>query len=854
MGKASEQPQEYGMRTYMTNKSETSQGLVELLAPAGSIEALHAAVTAGADAVYLGLEDFNARRNADNFTAETFAEACDYAHLRGVRVYVTLNTAVLPSEAPRALECARQAYRAGADAFIVQDIGVAAELTRTLPEARLHISTQMNTHNAAGLEAAAALGARRVTLARELSLAEIAHLAQVGAELGVEVEAFAHGALCVCYSGQCFMSSMIGGRSANRGLCAQACRLPYELRNRATRATLPAPGEHLLSPQDLCAIDLLPELVNAGAASLKLEGRMKSADYVFAVTSAYRAVLNRVLAAKHASPEGRAPEGQEAEAAGLRATAEERRALEEAFSRGFTTAYLQGKRDNDIMSYGRPNNRGVFVGRVASVRDGVAAIAAEEELHEGDVVEFWTNKGHFAHTLGPLSRDKAGYVRTSPQRPVGKGDRVFRVRNAAAGFADNALAPRVAVAGSVHLRIGEPLRMAFYRADAGEGSHASLTGEAEGPVVEAARTKAVTAADVRAHVDRLGQTPFELVDLKVDLDEGVGIGFSQLHKVRTAALDNLAARLLAPYRDRILPRVREREHHAPAQAPGCMVTAWATNPACARAAKRAGAEAVYVPALNYKRGEAVVAGQRTGTAEQAGYPNRCVTALPVIDHDPLPGTREELMDFDPWRYVKPDKPVFADSLGSIVRATALGAQVEAGPHLPLTNRLALRMAADLGVQRVWLSPELTLGQIADLAEDAPVALGLVIMGAQELMVCEHCLLMSQGPCNERCDECVRRKSPHYLKDRKDYEFPVVTDALGRSHLYNGVALDVVHAVPDLIAAGVSALMVDTALMNTEEAAAAVARAVRARDVAQRDGNSLAKVPGTTSGHLFRGVS
>ena len=172
--------------------------------------------------------------------------------------------------------------------------------------------------------------------------AEIAHLAQVGTELGVEVEAFAHGALCVCYSGQCFMSSMIGGRSANRGLCAQACRLPYELRNRATRGSLPAPGEHLLSPQDLCAIDLLPELVNAGAASLKLEGRMKSADYVFVVTSAYRAVLNRVLAAKHASPEGRAPEGQEAEAAGLRATAEERRALEEAFSRGFTTAYLQG--------------------------------------------------------------------------------------------------------------------------------------------------------------------------------------------------------------------------------------------------------------------------------------------------------------------------------------------------------------------------------------------------------------------------------------------------------------------------------------------------------------------------------
>ena len=152
---------------------------VELLAPAGNAAALHAAVRGGADAVYLGLDSFNARRGADNFTMETFAEACDYAHLRGVSVYVTFNTTVLPSELTRALETIRQAYRAGADAFIVQDIGVAAEVSRALPEARLHISTQMNTHNAAGIEAAARLGARRVTLARELSLAEIAHLAEV---------------------------------------------------------------------------------------------------------------------------------------------------------------------------------------------------------------------------------------------------------------------------------------------------------------------------------------------------------------------------------------------------------------------------------------------------------------------------------------------------------------------------------------------------------------------------------------------------------------------------------------------------------------------------------------------------
>lgn len=820
---------------------------VELLAPAGNAAALHAAVRGGADAVYLGLDSFNARRGADNFTMETFAEACDYAHLRGVSVYVTFNTAVLPSELTRALETIRQAYRAGADAFIVQDIGVAAEVSRALPEARLHISTQMNKHNAAGIEAAARLGARRVTLARELSLAEIAHLAEVAHGFDMDVEAFAHGALCVCYSGQCFMSSLIGGRSANRGMCAQACRLPYELRNKALRKSLPSPGDHLLSPQDLCAVDLLPELVQAGVASLKIEGRMKSPEYVFAVTSVYRAVLDRVLAWRAQGCVGEAP----------RANDDEQRALAEAFSRGFTTAYLEGERGNDIMSYGRPNNRGVFVGRVASAKGGVATVAAERELVRGDVLEFWTNKGHFAYTLDSVELDREGNVRVSPERPVGKGDRVFRVRSAAAAFEDDAFEPRVPIVGRAVLKIGESLRVEFSlapRAAVRASAASEALAVAEGEVVEAARTKPVSADDVRAHIDRLGQTPFTIERLDIDLDDGVGVGFSQLHRVRAAALDELVDLLLEGDCNRALPRVAVRETPQPARPKGLRIAAWATNPACARAAKRAGADIIYVPALHYKRGEAVVAGQRSQTAEQAGYPKQAVVALPTIEHDLVPGTREMALDFDAWRYVKPGKPVLVENLGALVRAVELGAQVEVGPHIPVTNELSLATAANLGAQRVWLSPELTLGQIADLAEDSPVELGLTVIGSQELMVTEHCLLMSQGPCDQDCDACPRRKSPHYLRDRKDFEFPVVTDALGRTHLYNAVQLDVVHALPDLISAGLTALMVDTTLMNVEQTTQAVARVVRARNVANSSGSAIAKTPGTTSGHLFRGVS
>lgn len=813
---------------------------VELLAPAGNMACLHAAVKAGADAVYLGAGHFNARRGADNFSLEDLAEACDYAHLRGVKIYFTLNTVVLPSELPDALELARQAYRCGIDAFIVQDIGISIELGRIMPDVEVHVSTQMNIHDEDGLRAAAALGATRVTLARELSLAEITVLHEVAEELGVELESFAHGALCICYSGQCFMSSMVGGRSANRGRCAQACRLPYELHNRALRKSLAAPGEHLLSPKDLCTADLIPELLQAGVASLKVEGRMKSPEYVQAVVGVYRAVIDRVEGAI-------AQQGMEAVMASdtpeLRATEEERSVLSEAFSRGFTTAYLTGKRGNEIMSYGRPNNRGVFVGRVAKVREGLVFIDPETELHTGDLIEFWTNRGHFVHTIGEFKTDRAGRVFFPVERAVGKGDRVFRVRNAEAAFVDDEKLPAVAVNARAELHIGQPAQLTF----AAQGAEVTV----EGPVVEAARTKAITEEEAREHIDRMGSTPFYLASLEVNLDEGVGMGFSMLHKLRSRAAEELQEAVLAQYHARKLGRTPSRAFAPVVRKGWCKVAVLATNPACARAAKRAGADLIYVPAANYRRGEAVIAGQLSDTAEQAGYPKQCIPVLPTVSQM---FDEEKRNGFDIWKRVKEEKPVMVENLGQLLRATEMGALPEVGPHIPVTNKLDLQAMADLGAQRVWLSPELSLAQIEELGDVAPMPLGLTIMGQTELMVTEHCLLMSQGPCNQKCAECARRKSPHYLKDRKGYEMPVITDCTGRSHLYNAVQMDVAHLMPEIIGAGVSTVLVDTTMMNVKETTEKVARAVRARDIAQKDGNKVSKAEGATSGHLFRGVS
>lgn len=667
-------------------KSEVLKPEVELLAPAGNMACLHAAVQAGADAVYLGAGHFNARRGADNFTFDDLAQACDYAHLRGVKIYLTLNTIVLPSEVEDALELARQAYRCGVDAFIVQDIGISLELRRILPDCEVHVSTQMNTHTEDGIQAAAALGASRVTLARELSFEEISRLSQLARELGMEVEVFAHGALCICYSGQCFMSSMVGGRSANRGRCAQACRLPYTLHNVALRKTLDAPGDHLLSPKDLCTIDVLPELIEAGATSLKIEGRMKSPEYVKSVVGVYRQVLDRALAWLEEASRAELDCGS-VELTGTplnpRATETEHQILSEAFSRGFTTAYLEGQRGNEIMSYGRPNNRGVFVGRVTQAKEGKVILEAEEELHVGDAIEFWTNRGHFVHTIESFGNteesSRSGRITLRVDRAVGKGDRVFRVRNAKAAFVDDSRMPTVPVKAEVKLHLGQPAQLSFTAYDAIRNR--PVTVQVEGPLVEAARTKAITSSEVHDHIDRMGTTPFSLTSLDIALDEGVGMGFSVLHKLRARAAEELQDALLAYYHERTLEKVPQRAFAAPLRKGGCKVGVIATNPACARAAKRAGADFIYVPALNYRRGEAVIAGQLSGTAEQAGYPKQCIPILPTVSHM----FDEELRGgFDIWNRVRADKPVVVENFGQLIRAGELGALPEVGPHIPLS--------------------------------------------------------------------------------------------------------------------------------------------------------------------------
>ena len=796
------------------------KGTIELLAPAGGSDALHAAVANGADAVYLGVERFNARRSAQNFTLEGLAEICRFAHLRDVRVYLTVNIVVLPAELEEALDLVDAAWAAGVDAVIVQDLGLLSLARGLLPQVRLHSSTQVNAHNTLTVQALAHLGVSRVTLAREVSLEEIADFVHDG---GIEIESFVHGALCVCYSGQCLMSSLIGGRSANRGRCAQPCRLPYELVDDGGTALATA-GAHLLSPRDLAGISVLPALVDTGVAALKIEGRMKSPEYVALVTGVYRGALDRILAD---------PDRFEVRDG-------ERDVLAEAFSRGFSEAYLVGERGNDMMSYRRPNNRGVLVGRVLKAEEGHATVALESELDEADTIEFWTSSGRFAQPAGRLEVSgehqvtvPAGSVATiATEKRVADGDRVFRVRNASlASAAKRSYGPGTGEGAAeldfdVELLVGKPLRVAVR-------DRRGRVGSARGPVVEPARTKAVTADEIVEHIGRLGGTQYRIGRFDLELSPGAGIGFSVLHRARRDAIAAYEAGVLERWsaRECVHPTVVARRvgmsQHRQVQ-----VVAEATDLAVASACLDAGADAVHVPTYGL-RAQAV--------------PEGVVPLISRILHD------REMRSA--MAFAEKAAHVVVGNLGALREAASRGCVVEAHWSLNAVNPATVEALARLGASRVWLSPELSGRQIAEIAVSASVETGTAVYGHQEVMVTEHCVLMAEGECDRHCAACMRRSRSRSLRDRKGYVFPVRTDPTGRSHVYNSVPLDLADSLADVVATGVSSLRLDLHTARPADAARAIVRIRQAlAAVSAGHGAAVLRDGQATSGHFFRGVT
>jgi len=795
----------------------------ELLAPAGGPDALRAAVHSGADAVYLGLDTLNARGGAENFTLETLGEATRFAHLHATRVYLTLNVALFETELLHALQMTADAWGAGVDAVIVQDLGLARLIRAQLPEVRMHASTQVGTHNSRAAEALAEMGFARVTLARELSLARIASVVDSTA---MEVEVFAHGALCVCYSGQCLMSSVIGGRSANRGHCAQPCRLPYDLIDAKGRSVAKE-GPHLLSPKDLHTIHLLPELIATGVKSLKIEGRMKSPEYVALVTGVYRAALDRASA----DPES------------YRATEAEEAILAEAFSRGFTSAYLTGDRTGDMMSRTRPNNRGVPIGRVIATEAGTARVKLDVGLDRGDVVEYWTKSGRHAQKTSSLKLDgrevvaapSAAVVQIAAHRSVSVGDRVFRVVNSALNeaarrtFAKD-VGARLAIDMTVKVVVGEELQV--------EVSREGHRGTATGPVVERARTKAITAEEIGEHVGRLGGTPFRIGDLDIQLSGDAGLGYSALHRLRKEAIEVLEGSILESW----LAREPKRPD----------------VPALALVARRRDLPEIVVRCRSLQVAKACLA----AGAHRAMLPLEVLAAEDVLGPAIVAELPRISLDGELEAHTTMARGFGRASVGDLGGLKALSGSdvfLEADWSLNVTNPFTVEALREIGASFVWLSPELSGRQLAALTQRASIPVGMTFYGRQELMVTEPCVLTALGACSGRCATCTRREREHTLRDRKDFIFPMFVDSQGRTHILNSVPLDLAKATSEIIDMGIDAIRLDftTETVQAAQQITAHTKALMAAAISSRGKIPEAPRPrvaqDSTSGLFYRGV-
>ncbi|NLF80045.1 MAG: U32 family peptidase, partial [Clostridia bacterium] len=499
--------------------------MTELLAPAGSFTALKAALANGADAIYLGGKTFSARAYADNFTLEEITEAVKLAHFWHAKVYVALNTLISDEEMVSAVFYAAELYRAGVDAIIIQDLGLLAMLRQALPELELHASTQMGVHNAPGCNLLAGLGVSRVILSRELSLSD---MAAVRGATKVGLETFVHGALCICFSGQCLFSSMVGGRSGNRGRCAQPCRLAYRLVNEFGEPMISQqPGAYLLSPRDLFGYEKLERLYDLHLDAWKIEGRMKKPEYVAVVTDVYRRALDELEQSNR-----------------LNANTESLRRLLQVFNRDISHGYWEGNPGSSLMSYTRPNNRGLLAGRVVGKEDGRIKVKLSQPLSLGDMLELWVSSG----SRETLSVDKmiiAGQAaeKAEPGQTVvldaaagREGDRVFKIfdapliKAARESFTDFPLKP---LHFTIDARLGQPLRL---QARDEDGFSAEMQSEY---IVAEAVSSISDMTSVRVQLGRLGGSGYTLGEVKGQLDKNVMLPSSVLNKARRAVVDEL---------------------------------------------------------------------------------------------------------------------------------------------------------------------------------------------------------------------------------------------------------------------------------------------------------------------------
>jgi U32 family peptidase len=786
----------------------------ELLAPAGDHDCLKAAIENGADAVYFGLETgFNARARATNFTVADLPAVMRLLHRHGLKGYATLNTLVFEEELPAFSNLVREVADAGVDAVLVQDVGAAILVRDAAPGLALHASTQMTLTSAETIQLAETLGMQRVVVARELSIAEIREIA--GAT-SMPLEVFVHGALCVAYSGQCLTSESLGGRSANRGQCAQACRLPYELVCDGRDVDLGS-QRYLLSPQDLAAYALSPELIAAGVAAFKIEGRLKTADYVANITRHYRQAIDAAVAGR---PVAFTPRDVEE--------------MELSFSRGFSPGWLGGCDHKMLVPATSSAKRGVRLGTVAGVRRGriVVELAAglAGGVKRGDGVAFDCGAtadeavgGRVYEVVAAgVSRTDAvtagtvelGFARDAfdpdsirPGQAAWKTDDPELTARLRKSYASEAPRRRQPVDLHVTAAVGEPVRVTATLAAGGRVEAASAE-----PAREATKHP-LDEGMLRDQLGRLGGTPFELRGLTTSISGHPMLPFSLLGRLRRELVAGLEAAAERPRPHVVGPRTLPRPGPvAPAPVGGPVLHVLVRSLAQLTAAVDLGERSLVAEFADIRQYREAVAACRASGAT-------ILLATPRIQK---PG---ELGVFTHLEKQRPDG-VLARNWAAVMFFRAQGLPVVADFSLNVANRLAAEFFLAAGCERVTASYDLNRDQLGPLVAAVPAGrLELVIHQHMPLFHMEHCVfcaVLSPGTdktnCGRPCDDHVVR-----LRDRIGAEHPLTADVGCRNTLWSAVPQSGAEAVPALKAAGGRHFRVEF----LDEPAAEVGRVVKA---------------------------
>ena len=696
----------------------------ELLAPAGDMAALRAAVSAGANAVYLGYDEFSARAKAKNFDKEELREAINYAHLRGVKIYVTFNILIADFEIKRAMDRVKMLYEIGVDALILQDLGIAWEIRKNFPDFEVHASTQMAVNNFYGAKFLKDMGFTRVVLARETPLFELEKIK----ELDIDVETFIHGALCVCYSGECLMSSMIGGKSGNRGECAQACRKSYEILDFEENKI----GKRLyyISPKDLNTLDDVAKIINSAGYSLKIEGRMKNPEYVYTVVSSYKKSLEGKL------------------------TLEDQNDTEQVFNRGFTKGLFNGDFGNDFISSDRPDNRGVEVGKVLGATKNSAKVIFDEDVFEGDGLEFISSSGRFGMRSNSFYEANIPHEINLFKAPIlnSKINRTFSKK--------------------LYEKVDEKIENYDYKRDLdidlrikiGERPLIKVkTGDLSANfeldrVVEVAKKSGLDRERVIENISKTGDSIFRVKNIDLDLDDNAFLPISAINELRREATKILENKILEGSIDRfeIENKVENKKFERQKKDHRSKIKVFFN--------KFKDLEKSSLKDID----EIIIRGKDLEKFNKK-YKNREVSIYldKFYSYYELENLREYILKNQNVR------GIWVNNLSEYYIFKDDGLEINGDIGLNVFNKVTSDFLCDLGLKSITLSPELNSGQIQKIINKNDAEINVISYGRVPVMTMKHCPFSVIKNCKDEknCPTCKYKN--YLLRDEKNVDFEVL---------------------------------------------------------------------------------